>query len=37
MRSGSGTHDGHLQQHFEGVANLVGAEFREGLGAIASL
>ena len=38
-RAGSreGQHDGHLQQNLEGVADIVGIEFGEALGAIAAL
>jgi len=32
-----GQHHRHLQQHAEGVADVVGAELREALGAIAAL
>jgi hypothetical protein len=32
-----GQHHGHLQQHAEGVADVVGAEFLEAFGAIAAL
>ena len=32
-----GQHDGHLQQHAEGVADVVGGEVGEALGAVAAL
>ncbi len=34
---GEGHHDGHLQQHFEGVADFQGGELCKALGAIAAL
>ena len=32
-----GQHDGHLQQDFEGIADIIGMEFGEAFGAIATL
>ena len=36
-RAGKGQHHRHLQQHAEGVADIVGMEFGEALGAVAAL
>ena len=37
LLAGEGQHHRHLQQHAEGVADVVGVEFGEALGAIAAL
>ena len=37
QRAGIGQHDGHLQQHTEEVANIVGAVLGKALGAVAAL
>ena len=37
LLAGKGQHHRHLQQHAEGVADIVGVEFGEAFGAIAAL
>src|SRR5690606_479623 len=37
LGAGEGQHDRHLQEHAEKIADVIGAMFREALGAIATL